>query len=110
MSEQNFEKLSCAMSADQLLDERPADTPLVMVRSVGGSVGYWGRGHSVRSALRNAQWLERGATVVVFLCNRDTQVSEFDGSVRVNHEAVIYQGKVTADKDVKVTHRLVKEA
>lgn len=105
----NFKKLDTPMSADELLDTRSPDTPLVMVRSHGSGAGYWGRAHSVKSAIRAAAWLSTGDAVLVFLCNQDTHVSPIDGAVRSAGIGQVYQGKVTKDKDVKVTHQQLED-
>lgn len=104
-----YEKLPAAESADVLLEERSPETPLVMVRTAASSQGYWGRGHSVKSALRASKWLTKGDDVEVFLCNMQTYTDPVFGHVRSDTPlGPVYRGKVTAYGDVRVTHKRVE--
>ena len=101
------EKLPQTVLASDLLEDRKRGLNKVFVMT-DGSPGYWGRGWSVQTALRNAQWITRPAAVLVFLCNDQTYCGEISGGVNGKH-GTVYAGKVTADRDVKITHKLVPE-
>lgn len=99
------EKLPHAVLASDLLEDRKRGLNKVFVMT-DGFPGYWGRGWSIQTALRNAKWITRPAEVLVFLCNDDTGCHEISGGVHGKH-GTVYAGKVTADRDVKITHKLV---
>lgn len=93
--------------ASDLFAERDGELLQVMVRSHDSAQGYWGRGWSIQNALRSAQWLTTGDSVQVFLCSRDARCGHFNGAMSEGQMGEIYIGKVTAQRDVRVTHRVV---
>lgn len=99
-------KLEHTITATDLFYERDGELLQIMVRTHDNPQGYWGRGWSIQNAMTSAKWLTRGDTVQVFLCSRDARCGHFNGALSEGQMGDIYVGKVTAQRDVKVTHRL----
>jgi len=106
MSKIKTTKLARVEAASDLFAERDGELLQVMVRSHDNAQGYWGRGWSIQNALRSAQWLTKGDSVQVFLCSRDARCGHFNGAMSEGQMGTIYIGKVTAQCDVRVTHRI----
>jgi hypothetical protein len=99
-------KLARAEAASDLFAERDGELLQVMVRSHDSAQGYWGRGWSIQNAMRSAQWLKTGDSVQVFLCSRGARCGQINGGLSEGQMGTIYIGKVTAQRDVRVTHRV----
>jgi len=106
MSKIKTTKLAHPEVASDLFAERDGELLQVMVRTHDSGQGYWGRGWSIQNALRSARWLTKGDTVQVFLCSRDARCGAINGAMSQGQMGDIYIGKVTAQRDVRVTHRV----
>lgn len=99
-------KLAHTVMANDLFADRDGELLQVMVRTHDNAQGHWGRGWSIQNAMTAAKWLTSGDTVQVFLCSRDARCGSLRGALSQGQMGDIYVGKVTAQRDVKVTHRI----
>jgi hypothetical protein len=99
-------KLARAEAASDLFAERDGELLQVMVRSHDSDQGHWGRGWAIQNALRAAKWLKTGDSVQVCLCSLDARCGSLSGAVTEGQVGDIYVGKITAQRDVRVTHRI----
>lgn len=99
-------KLPHTILATHLFADRDGDLLQVMVRTHDNAQGHWGRGWSIQNAMTEAAWLKTGDTVQVFLCTKGARCGHFNGALSEGRMGEVFVGKVTAQRDVKVTHRL----
>ena len=59
------------------------------------SPGYWGKGETVKEAVRKSEWIERGDRVRVVDCGPTARIDELGGIVRKQGEPYRTRGKGT---------------
>ena len=91
------------LRASELLEDRKRGLNKVLVTSASKAYGYWGRGWSVQTAIKNAKYLCSREVVFVCLATDQTYIGDIHGGIHGKH-GTIYRGTVTADKDVRITH------
>lgn len=98
-------KLPHKITATDLFSDRTAPLVQVMVRTHESAQGHWGRGWSIQNALIASMWLKTGDLVEVFLCSEGARCGQINGGLTEGQMGEIFVGTVTAQRDVKVTHR-----
>ena len=104
MSKGKFVKLPRPLCASEQFCERPGKKNQVIIRTLGASQGYWGRGWAVQNAVRASQWICAGMTVGVALCTKDTKLCDISGALACGEVSTWYKGRVMSNHDVKITH------